>query len=57
MPKVALIAEDCGENKAKVGSELRTLCSAGVGEISRALNDGRPVFERQLFDRNDKEFP
>ena len=57
MSQVVLLIDGLGDNKADVIRRLRLTASLKIGDATRVIEMGEPVFRRSLFDRNDPAFP
>ena len=56
MSKVALLIENVGSARAKVAAALYKYLNLGLGQVTRAIDQGEPIFERPLFPREDPHF-
>ena len=57
MSKVALVVSDFGPNRSEAITLLRRSFGMPLSSIQSAVAQGRPLFERQLFDRREPAFP
>jgi hypothetical protein len=56
MGKVAFLLLDSGPQAAKVAMLMRTEFGIGMSALKESMSAKKPVFERPLFDRRDREF-
>jgi hypothetical protein len=56
MPRIVLLLEDCGPQKAKVVAEIRQKFGLAVAEIMSAIGGVRALFDRPMFSRTDPDW-
>lgn len=57
MSKIALVINSLGANSAKCTALLMKSFGVSLGSTQESISKGRPVLERELFDRKDPAFP
>ena len=56
MPKIAILIDDLGPQRAVAIATLRTVIDLPLREISVSVGSNKPLIERALYDRKYPEF-